>query len=104
MVQQQPDYGQLGYMLGYSLGIAIRQHKDRKYNENLLRQAQAASSSWETGYFKSQMPIIAGENRTGAILYWSGGGRGVSGPFKVVLFLSNPDTSKDEIVRFTFQE
>jgi hypothetical protein len=103
-VQQQPDYGQLGYMLGYALGTAIRQHKDRKYNQNLLRLAQVATSSWETGYFKSQMPIITGENRTGAILYWSGGARGVPGPFKVVLLLPNPDTSKDETISFTFQE
>lgn len=103
-VQQRPDYNQLGYMVGYSLGMAIRQHRDRKYNQNLLQQAQAAVSSWETQYFKSQTPMIAGENRTGGILYWSGGERAVSAPFRVVLFMANPETKKDEIVTFTFQE
>jgi hypothetical protein len=74
-VAQEPDYNQLGYMLGYSIGMAIRQRKDRKHNEKLIQQGQQALGQWEANYFKAQAPVIPGENRTGGIMYWSGSQR-----------------------------
>lgn len=102
-VQQQPDYNQAGYMLGYSLGLALRQRADRKHDEQIMKQAQQTLASWDSGYFKSQSPVIPGENRTGGILYWTGSTRQASGPFKVVVFLTNPGTGKDEMVKFEFR-
>ncbi len=101
-VQEQPDYTQAGYMLGYSLGLAIRQHADRKYNEQITEQAQQTLSQWDATYFNSQSPVIPGENRTGGILYWTGSDRQAAAPFKVVLFLTNPVNGKQEIAHFEF--
>ena len=47
-------------------------------------------SNCDNSYFKSQSPIITGENRTGSIPYWSGSSRPVTGPFKLVMFVVNP--------------
>jgi len=102
-VTQEPDYGQLGYMLGYSLGTAIRQRRDRKHNQKLLQQAQRALSEWDANYFKSQSPIIPGENRRGGMVYWSGSGRGIGPPLKLILFLTDPTTKAEEIVAFQFK-
>jgi hypothetical protein len=101
-VQEQPDYNQAGYMLGYAIGLAIRQHADKKHNDQILKQAQQTLSQWDANYFRSQSPVIPGENRTGGILYWTGSTRPAVSPFKVVLFLSNPSTGKQEVVNFVF--
>jgi hypothetical protein len=102
-VAQEPDYNQLGYMLGYSISRAIRQRQDRKHNEKLIQQGQQALAQWETNYFKSQAPVIPGENRTGGVMYWSGSQRAIGGPFKVILFLTNPETKSDEVLTFQFR-
>ncbi len=102
-VTQEPDYGQLGYMLGYTIGRAIRERRDKKHNKKLLQQAQQSISQWDANYFKSQSPIIPSENRTGGIVYWSGSARSIGPPFKVVLFLTNPTTKTEEIVTFEFR-
>lgn len=102
-VAQEPDYNQLGYMLGYSIGRAIRQRQDRKHNEKLVQQGQQALGQWEANYFKSQAPVIPGENRTGGIMYWSGSQRTVSGPLKVILFLTDPLTKAEEVLTFQFR-
>jgi hypothetical protein len=102
-VAQEPDYNQLGYMLGYSIGRAIRQRQDRKHNEKLVQQGQQALGQWEANYFKSQAPVIPGENRTGGIMYWTGSQRTVSGPLKVILFLANPETKTEEVLTFQFR-
>jgi len=52
-------------------------------------------------YLKTDSPIIPGENRTGAITYWSA--QGVKGPFRIVLFLTDPNTKKEQPVTFDFQ-
>src|SRR4029077_6663627 len=85
-VTQQPDYNQLGY----SLGLAIRKYKDAKTNQKILEQGQQAIASWEGPYFKSQSPVVPGENRNGEIMYWTGSNRSPQGPFRVVLFLTDP--------------
>ena len=82
-VTQQPDYNQLGY----SLGLAIRRSLDAKSDKKLLEQANQAIASWEGPYFKSQSPIVPGENRNGEILYWTGSNRRPQPPFRVVFFL-----------------
>lgn len=97
-VTQQPDYGQLGY----SLGLAIRQYRDKKSNEKLLEQAKQAIASWEGPYFRSQPPIVAGENRNGEIMYWTGSARTPQPPYRVVLFFTDPRTQKEEHVTFAF--
>jgi hypothetical protein len=97
-VTPQPDYGQLGY----SLGLAIRQYRDNKSNQKLLEQAKQAIASWEGPYFKSQVPIVAGENRSGGIMYWTGSSRRPQPPYRVVLFLTDPRTQKEEHVTFAF--
>jgi len=97
-VTPEPDYSQLGY----SLGLAIRQWRDRKSNRKLLEQAQQAIASWERPYFKSQSLIVAGERRFGQIMYWTGSARKPEPPFRVVLFLTDPRSQKEEHVTFAF--
>jgi PDZ domain-containing protein len=103
-VTAQPDYSQqAGYMLGYSIGTAIRRHRDKNYDKKLLAQAQQVIGSWDRTYFQANSPLIPGENRQGDILYWSRPGGSAVGPFKLMLFLTNPDTGKQEVVSFKFQ-
>jgi hypothetical protein len=103
-VQEQTNTtNQSAYMLGYSLGTALRQRADRKHNEQILQQAQQAISQWDASYFKSQTPIIPEENRGGGILYWTGSSRSAEGPFKLVLFLNDPSSGKQEMVKFEFR-
>jgi membrane-associated protease RseP (regulator of RpoE activity) len=97
-VTQQPDFNQLGY----SLGLAIRRHLDTKSNEKLLEQSRAAFASWEGSYFSSQSPVLPGEERKGGILYWTGSDRRPQPPFRVVLFLTDPRTQKEENATFAF--
>lgn len=97
-VTPQPDYSQLGY----SLGLAIRQYRDNKSNQKLLEQGKQAIASWEGPYFKSQAPVVAGENRGGGIMYWTGSSRRPQPPYRVVLFLTDPRTQKEEHVTFAF--
>ena len=97
-VTQQPDYSQLGY----SLGLAIRQYRDNKSNQKLLEQAKQVVAAWEGPYFKSQAPIVAGENRTGGIVYWTGSTLRPQPPYRVVLFLTDPRTQKEQHVTFVF--
>jgi hypothetical protein len=97
-VTQQPDYNQLGY----SLGLAIRQYRDTKSDKKLLEQANEAIASWEGPYFKSQSPVVPGENRSGEIMYWTGSNRRPQPPFRVVFFLTDPRTQKEEHVTFGF--
>jgi len=97
-VTQQPDYGQLGY----SLGLAIRQYRDKKADQKLLEQGKTAIASWEGAYFKSQVPIVPGENRGGQIMYWTGTNRRPQPPYRVILFLTDPRTQKEEHVTFAF--
>jgi hypothetical protein len=96
-VTPQPDYNQLGY----SLGLAIRQMRDRKHDQKLVQEAQQALSQWNGIYLKTDSPLIQGENRNGVITYWSA--QGVKGPFRVVLFVTDPATGKDQAVTFDFQ-
>lgn len=97
-VTQQPDYNQLGY----SFGLAIRKYRDAKSDKKLLEQAKQASDSWEGPYFKSQSPIVPGENRVGQIMYWTGSNRRPQTPFRVVLFVTDPRSRKEEQVTFAF--
>jgi len=97
-VTQQPDYNQLGY----SLGLAIRQYRDAKSDKKLLEQAKAAIASWEGPYFKSQSPVVAGENRSGEIMYWTGSNRRPQPPYRVIFFLTDPHSQKEEHVTFAF--
>jgi membrane-associated protease RseP (regulator of RpoE activity) len=97
-VTQQPDYSQLGY----TLGLAIRQYKDKKADEKLLAQGNEWIASWERDYFKSQSPVVAGENRFGQIMYWTGSTRRPQPPYRVVVFLTDPRTHKEEHVTFAF--
>jgi len=97
-VTQQPDYNQLGY----SLGLAIRKYRDTKSNQRLLEQGKEAIASWEGPYFKSQSPILPGETRNGEIMYWTGTDRRPQPPFRVVLFLTDPGTQKEELITFAF--
>ncbi|MGA9787996.1 MAG: PDZ domain-containing protein [Candidatus Sulfotelmatobacter sp.] len=96
-VTPQPDYNQLGY----SLGLAIRQMRDRKHDQKLVQEAQQTLNQWNSTYLKTDSPIVQGENRTGAITYWSA--QGVKGPFRVVLFITDPNTKKNQSVTFDFQ-
>ena len=97
-VTQQPDYSQLGY----SLGLAIRQYRDKKADQKLLEQGKADIASWEGPYFKSQAPIVPGETRGGQIMYWTGSNRRPQPPYRIVLFFTDPRTQKDEHVAFAF--
>lgn len=97
-VTQQPDYNQLGY----SLGLAIRRYRDAKSNKKLIEQAKEAIASWEGPYFKSQSPIVPGENRGGEIMYWTGSSRRPQPPYRVVIFLTDPRSQKEEPVTFAF--
>jgi hypothetical protein len=97
-VTQQPDYSQLGYFLG----LAIRKYRDSKSNQKLLEQAKELTASWEGPYFKSQSPIVAGENRNGQIMYWTGSTRRPQPPYRVVLFITDPRSQKEENVTFAF--
>lgn len=96
-VTPQPDYNQLGY----SLGLAIRQRRDKKHDEKLVQQAQQALNQWDSTYFKADVPIITGEIRQGVISYWSA--QAATGPFRVVLFVTDPNTAKEQPVTFDFQ-
>jgi membrane-associated protease RseP (regulator of RpoE activity) len=97
-VTQQPDYNQLGY----SLGLAIRRYRDAKSNKKLLEQGRAAIASWEGSYFKSQSPVVPGENRSGKIMYWTGSNRRPQPPFRIILFLTDPRGQKEDHVTFAF--
>ncbi len=96
-VTQQPDYTQLGY----SLGLAIRQYRDAKSNQKLLEKAKEATASWEGGYFKGQSPVVAGENRFGQVMYWTGSTRRPQPPYRVVLFFSDAK-QQEEHATFAF--
>ncbi len=96
-VTPQPDYNQLGY----SLGLAIRQARDRKHDQKLIEEAQKTINQWNATYLKVDSPMIPGENRTGAITYWSS--QGTKGPYRVVLFIADPNTKKEQSVAFDFQ-
>ncbi len=96
-VTPQPDYNQLGY----SLGLAIRQMRDRKHDKKLVQEAQQSLNQWNSIYLKTDSPLIRGENRNGVLTYWSA--QGVKGPFRVVLFVTDPATGKDQAVTFDFQ-
>ncbi|MGA2717292.1 MAG: hypothetical protein ABSG41_29805 [Bryobacteraceae bacterium] len=103
-VQEQTDtLNQTGYMLGYTLGLAIRRFADRKHNNKVLQQAQQTVSQIDGLYFHSESPIIPGETRKGAVIYLTGSTRPAEGPFKVVLFLTDPASGKQEPVKFEFQ-
>jgi hypothetical protein len=97
-VAQQPDYGQLGY----SLGLAIRKYRDAKSDKKLLEQANQAIAAWQNSYFQSRSPIVPGESRNGEIMYWTGSNREPQPPFRVVLFLTDPRTQKQEHITFAF--
>jgi len=97
-VTQQPDYNQLGY----SLGLAIRRYRDAKSDKKLIEQAKEAIASWEGPYFKSQSPVVPGENRGGVIMYWTGSSRRPQPPFRVVFFLTDPRSQKEEHVTLAF--
>jgi hypothetical protein len=84
-----------------TLLLSIRQYKDRKYDQKLFEMGQQELNTLEATYFRSLSPIIPGEHREGSINYWSG--QGVKPPFKVVLFLTNPGTGKEETLSFKFQ-
>jgi hypothetical protein len=101
-VTQQPDYYQLGQSLGYSLGLAVRKSRDEKADKKLFEQANQAIAFWEEKYFKSQSPIVPGETRGGGIAYWTGSARRTQPPFRVVFFLTDPRTQKEEHVTFAF--
>ncbi|HKZ52793.1 MAG TPA: PDZ domain-containing protein [Candidatus Acidoferrales bacterium] len=58
--------------------------------------------NWESVYFKCQSPVIAGGQCWGQIMYWSGSGREPEPPFRVVLFLADPKTQREEHVTFAF--
>jgi membrane-associated protease RseP (regulator of RpoE activity) len=97
-VTPQPDYSQLGY----ALGLAIRRSRDARSNQKLLEQAKEVIASWEGPYFKSQSPVAPGETRSGQIMYWTGSNRRPEAPFRVILFLTDPRTQKEEAVTFAF--
>jgi membrane-associated protease RseP (regulator of RpoE activity) len=97
-VHDQPDYSVSGW---YTFGAALRQRADRKHNDQIMQQAQQALSQCDAAYFRSQSPVIPGENRGGGIQYWTGS-RQATGPFKVVLFLNDP-SGKQEIAKFEFR-
>jgi len=97
-VTQQPDYNQLGY----SLGLAIRKYRDANSDKKLLEQGNQAIASWEGPYFKSQSPVVPGENRNGEVMYWTGSNRRPQPPFRVVVFLTDPRTQKEEHLTFAF--
>ncbi len=97
-VTQQPDYNQLGY----SLGLAIRKYADAKSNQKVLEQGKQAIASWEGPYFRSQSPVLPGETRSGEIMYWTGSERRPQPPYRVVLFLTDPRTQKEEQLTFAF--
>ena len=86
----------------FSGGLAIRRHLDEKSDKKLLEQARATIASWEGSYFKSQSPVVPGEDRRGGILYWTGSTRRPQPPFRVILFLTDPHGRKEEHVTFAF--
>ena len=98
-VTEEPDYSQMGY----TLGLAIRRGLDRRHNRNLHRQAEELLAGWDKAHFRSQSPIIPGENRQGTILFSSGSGGTIQPPLKVILFLTAPDTKKEENIIFEFR-
>src|SRR6266851_3356104 len=97
-VTQQPDYNQLGY----SLGLAIRQYREARTDKKLLEQAKAAIASWEGPYFRSQPLVVPGENRSGQIMYWTGSNRRPQPPYRVIFFLTDPRSQKEEHITFAF--
>jgi PDZ domain len=96
-VTQQPDYNQIGY----SIGIALRRLIDAKSNQKTLQQAKELIATWERLDFNSQSPVVSGETRSGEIMY-TGSHAMPQGPFRVVLFLTDPRTQKEEHVTFAF--
>ena len=97
----QENYSQLGNQLGYALGLAIQRHFDAKSNKKLEEEATKEIDGWDRRYFKSQAPVVAGENRHGEILYWIPD-RKSQPPYRVVLFVTDPRTQKEEPVTFAF--
>jgi len=100
--KDQPDYSRLAFILGFSLEMAMHAHSDAKYNELTVKQAQQTMAQWDALYVKTQTPVNPGENKGGGILYWTGSDRDAAAPFKVVVFLTDPATHKQETVQFAF--
>jgi hypothetical protein len=76
---------------------------NRRHNEKIEQGAQRTLSQVDSLYFKSQFPVIPGETRGGAIIYSTGSASAATGPCRVVLFLLNPTTGKQETVNFEFR-
>jgi hypothetical protein len=54
------------------------------------------------GPVKSQSPVVPGENRSGTIMYWTGSNRRPQPPYRVIFFLTDPRSQKEEHVTFAF--
>ena len=99
----QQDYSEVGNQLGYAIGLGMQRHFDAKSNQKLEEQANKLIAAWEASYFHGQAPILAGERRSGEIVYWTGSDdRKPQPPFRVVLFFTDPRTQKQESVTFAF--
>jgi hypothetical protein len=90
------DYGQLGY----SLGLLFRNMADKRHNKKVVEEAQETISNIERWGFHSGT-MIPGENRQGNLFF--SGSLPLAMPVRVVLFLTNPATGKDESFTFEFK-
>jgi len=96
-VSERPDVGkQIGAGVA-SIAWLIGQVANR----GNIKKAQETLEFIEKYYFRSESPILPGENRNGYITFWSG--RGIKTPIRVILFLSDPKTGAEETVTFEFQ-
>lgn len=100
--KDQPDYSRLAFILGFSLEMAMHAHSDSKYSDLVTKQARQTIAQWDALYFKPEVRANPGENKGGGILYWTGTDREAAAPFKVVAFLTDPATHKQETVQFVF--
>jgi hypothetical protein len=84
------------YAMGYNFGLALRNIRDRSELASLHQVQQW----WLSNGLKGDA-IIPGENRQGHLSFVSNGP--AVGPFKLVLFLTNPKTGAQQSVILRFE-
>ncbi len=100
-VEQQPDFAS-AFNFGAALGLALRQLSDNEANQRLLKARQSTLDLYKPVYFTSETPLFPGENRQGQLLVVPLDPGRTSVSYKVVLFLLNPNTNKEEAWEFRF--
>jgi len=103
-IEPETDLSYVGAQLGYGIAAlvqSLRKWRAERHNRKLRETAERLLEALDSAYFRAEQPILPGEPRKGVILFR--GARDVTLPLKLILFLTDPATGKEETVMFQFQ-